>query len=342
VRYLITGHTGFKGAWLSLMLANSGHEVFGLSLDPDEQSLFESAKLSGIFSIDRRLDIRDKDSVDRYIKQIDPEVVIHLAAQPLVRYSYQYPIETYSTNVMGTLNVLEATRSVKSLLATLIITTDKVYKNIGQRSGYVESDPLGGDDPYSASKAAADIATQSWIKSFSERPVAIARAGNVIGGGDWASDRLIPDLVRSYSSGVIPIVRNPLAVRPWQHVLDCLNGYTSLIDSLLAGRDGGEWNFGPNHMVHHIVSEVVETFAQEYGFGGTPWKLDTGVNPHESNFLLLDSSKSRNELGWVDLLDFHSSIAWTADWYKTWDKGGAKSVTLEQIDRFNELRNLSN
>ena len=342
MRYLVTGHTGFKGSWLSLMLANSGHEVFGLSLDPEETSLFATAELSPIFSIDCRLDIRDKDEVEKYIKQIDPEVVIHLAAQPLVRYSYQYPIETYSTNVMGTLNVLEATRSAKSLLATLIITTDKVYKNIGQLSGYVESDPLGGDDPYSASKAAADIATQSWIKSFSERPVAIARAGNVIGGGDWASDRLIPDLVRSFSSGVTPVVRNPLAVRPWQHVLDCLNGYINLVDSLLVGRDGGEWNFGPDHLVHHIVSEVVETFAHEYGFLGTPWKLDTGANPHESNFLLLDSRKARSELGWVDLLDFNSSISWTAAWYKTWASGGAKSVTLEQIETFNELRDISN
>ena len=324
------------------MLANSGHEVFGLSLDPDQNSLFESAELSSIFAIDRRLDIRDKESLLDYVNQVDPEVVIHLAAQPLVRYSYLHPLETFSTNVLGTLNVLEATRSANSLLATLIITTDKVYKNIGQLSGYVELDPLGGDDPYSASKAAADIATQSWVKSFSEKPVAIARAGNVIGGGDWAADRLIPDLVRSFSSQVTPVVRNPLAVRPWQHVLDCLHGYLILVDSLLSGGKGGEWNFGPDHLVHHTVAEVVESFAHEYGHLGAPWQLDSGTNPHESNFLLLDSGKARRELGWVDLLDFNASISWTASWYKNSTSQSAKSITLEQINQFNELRNLSN
>jgi len=341
VRYLITGHTGFKGSWLSLMLLNAGHEVFGLSLDPEPNSLFESAALSKLFSIDGRIDIRDPKLVRNFVSKVDPEVIIHLAAQPLVRYSYAHPVETFATNVMGTLNVLEASHRNPSLLATLVITTDKVYKNVGQLSGYVESNPLGGDDPYSASKAAADLTAQSWIKSFSEKPVAIARAGNVIGGGDWAQDRLIPDLVRSYSTDNIPVIRNPDSVRPWQHVLDCLNGYLMLVDSMLLSGASGEWNFGPNHLARHTVSEVIETFARAYGHTGQSWEQDNGFNPPESNFLLLDSDKARSLLGWEDLLDFSSSISWSADWYKNSNALNVRELTQMQINEFNKLRRLS-
>ncbi len=341
MRYLITGHTGFKGSWLSLMLLNAGHEVFGLSLDPEPDSLFQSAALSALFSMDGRIDIRDQKLVSDFVRKVDPEVIIHLAAQPLVRYSYAHPVETFATNVMGTLNVLEASKSNPSLLATLVITTDKVYKNVGQPNGYSESDSLGGDDPYSASKAAADLTAQSWIKSFSEKPVAIARAGNVIGGGDWAADRLIPDLVRSYSNDNIPVVRNPDSVRPWQHVLDCLNGYLMLVDSMLSSGASGEWNFGPNHLARHSVSEVIEAFARAYGHAGQSWKQDEGINPPESNFLLLDSSKARSLLGWEDLLDFSSSISWSADWYKNSIGLNARELTQMQISEFNKLRRLS-
>jgi CDP-glucose 4,6-dehydratase len=323
------------------MLLNAGHEVFGLSLDPEPNSLFESAALSTFFSIDGRIDIRDPKLVRDFVSKVDPEVIIHLAAQPLVRYSYAHPVETFATNVMGTLNVLEASNKNSSLLATLVITTDKVYKNVGQLSGYVESDPLGGDDPYSASKAAADLTAQSWIKSFSEKPVAIARAGNVIGGGDWAADRLIPDLVRSYSNGNIPAIRNPDSVRPWQHVLDCLNGYLMLVDSMLLSGANGEWNFGPNHLARHTVSEVIETFARAYGYAGQSWEPDEGINPPESNFLLLDSDKARSLLGWEDLLDFSSSISWSADWYKNSNALNARELTQMQINEFNKLRRLS-
>jgi CDP-glucose 4,6-dehydratase len=323
------------------MLLNAGHEVFGLSLDPEPNSLFESAALSKLFSIDGRIDIRDPKLVRNFVSKVDPEVIIHLAAQPLVRYSYAHPVETFATNVMGTLNVLEASHKNPSLLATLVITTDKVYKNVGQLSGYVESDPLGGDDPYSASKAAADLTAQSWIKSFSEKPVAIARAGNVIGGGDWAQDRLIPDLVRSYSTGKIPVIRNPDSVRPWQHVLDCLNGYLMLVDSMLLSGTSGEWNFGPNHLARHTVGEVIETFAQAYGYAGQSWEQDKGFNPPESNFLLLDSDKARSLLGWEDLLDFSSSISWSADWYKNSNALNARELTQMQINEFNKLRRLS-
>lgn len=338
MRYLITGHTGFKGSWLALMLLHEGHEVAGISLDPEAQSLFQEASLSSSFYKDIRLDIRNKEALAKAVQDVNPEVIIHLAAQPLVRYSYKHPVDTFETNVIGTLNLLEATRNLRSLKATLIITTDKVYKNVGSLSGYLESDSLGGDDPYSASKAAADIATQSWTKSFATSPIAIARAGNVVGGGDWAQDRLIPDLVRSYSVGETPVIRNPNSVRPWQHVLDCLNGYLMLIDSMLNNSTVGEWNFGPDHRESHVVSEVIEVFASAFGLEQKAWNLDSGENPPESNFLLLDSTKSRVQLGWRDFLDFHQTLTWTAEWYREIAKNDVKASTLDQISRFYQLK----
>lgn len=337
MRYLITGHTGFKGSWLSLMLKELGHEVSGISLDPDEKSLFVQAELSGVFKHDIRSDIRNLESLRSHIVRVNPEVIIHLAAQPLVRYSYLYPLETFETNVIGTLNVLEASKDLNGLKATLVITTDKVYKNYGHLRGYLETDELGGDDPYSASKAAADIATQSWIKSFGKYPIAIARAGNVIGGGDWATDRLIPDLVKSFSENKPALVRNPKSVRPWQHVLDCLNGYLALIDSMLKSGNSGEWNFGPDHNQKHTVRDVIEEFAQHFKIDCEPWTLDSQVNPSESNLLLLDSSKSRDQLNWMDHLDFKGSLSWTADWYQT-PAAGAREITIGQIRDFFQLK----
>jgi CDP-glucose 4,6-dehydratase len=267
-------------------------------------------------------------------------VVIHLAAQPLVRYSYKFPIETFQTNVIGTLNLLEATKNLDSLKASLIITTDKVYRNFGHLDGYVESDPLGGEDPYSASKAAADLASQSWISSFGVSKVAIARAGNVIGGGDWAHDRLIPDLVRAYNNQKSPLIRNPNSIRPWQHVLDCLNGYLLLISSMLENGTAGEWNFGPNHLERHAVSEVIEIFAKNYGIGVAPWTQDINPNPPEASLLLLDSTKSRTHLNWRDILTFEESLAWTANWYRQFQDIGAREATLAQIRDFERLNTL--
>ena len=337
MKYLITGHTGFKGSWLSLMLRELGHEVSGISLDPEAQSLFTQADLSDFFEDDIRSDIRDLDSLRSHINNINPQVIIHLAAQPLVRYSYQHPLETFDTNVMGTLNVLEATKGLDGLKATLVITTDKVYKNFGHLRGYLETDELGGDDPYSASKAAADIAAQSWIKSFGNHPIAIARAGNVIGGGDWAADRLIPDLVKSYEQNKSVLVRNPNSIRPWQHVLDCLDGYLSLVDSMLAKGTDGEWNFGPDHSQKHTVQDVIEEFARHFNINCDPWTLDTQINPAESSLLLLDSSKSRSELNWRDQLNFQESLTWTANWYQT-PLSKAKEITTEQIKDFFQLK----
>jgi CDP-glucose 4,6-dehydratase len=317
------------------MLQMQGHTVSGISLDPLEKSLFNQATLSEIFANDVRLDIRNREELVRTIEKIDPEVIIHLAAQPLVRESYKFPVETFETNVIGTLNVLEATRHLKNLKATLVITTDKVYKNHNHLRGYVETDELGGDDPYSASKAAADIATQSWIKSFATSPMAIARAGNVIGGGDWASDRIIPDLVKAYSTGDLPILRYPDAIRPWQHVFDCLNGYLALVNAQLSTGVGGEWNFGPDLAQKHSVAELVATFARCWGvLGSQSWKSDGAEHPHEAGYLLLDSTKARKELGWIDKLGFEETINWTVDWYKNSDNHSIRSLCENQINRF--------
>lgn len=334
MHYLVTGHTGFKGSWLVMVLRSLGHTVSGIALDPESESLFNQAQIQDFMEQDFRIDIRDRVSLTSTVKLLNPDVIIHLAAQPLVRYSYAHPVETFETNVLGTLNLLEATKGLANLKATLIITTDKVYKNLGHKEGYVEDDALGGDDPYSASKAAADIATQSWVKSFAQTPVSIARAGNVIGGGDWAVDRLIPDLVRSYRAFNVPTIRNPNSIRPWQHVLDCLNGYLLLVDSMLARGTQGEWNFSPNHKEKRLVSEVIEGFSHFFEVTGSPWKLDQGEHPKESDFLLLNSAKSRTQLGWVDQLDFQETLKWTASWYRDFTQEGAKATTVQQIETF--------
>jgi CDP-glucose 4,6-dehydratase len=334
MHYLITGHTGFKGSWLSLILSMQGHTVSGISLYPELKSLYIDAKLSNIFKKDMRVDIRDRDLLRRAVEEVSPGVIIHLAAQPLVRYSYLHPQETFNTNVMGTINLLEATRALKNLKAVLIVTTDKVYKNFNHFRGYVETDELGGVDPYSASKAAADIAAQSWIASFADIPMAIARAGNVIGGGDWAPDRIIPDLVRAYSSNEKPIIRYPDAIRPWQHVLDCLNGYLKLIDAQISDQVSGEWNFGPDLLTKSTVAQLVTKFGETMGLDGSTWVLENSSSPHEAGYLLLDSTKARSALGWKDRLDFDSTINWTADWYKSATNLDVRSVTEGQVSRF--------
>lgn len=339
MHYLITGHTGFKGAWLSLMLHAQGHTVSGISLDPPSASLFSQAKLSDIFVHDLRLDIRDEISLNAAVASVSPDVIIHLAAQPLVQASYFDPVGTFQANVIGTLNVLESTRKLKSLKATLVITTDKVYRNVGHLRGYTELDELGGEDPYSASKAAADIAAQSWRTSFANSPVAIARAGNVIGGGDWASNRIIPDLVKAYSQGNIPRLRHPDAIRPWQHVLDCLQGYISLVNEMLNKSFSGQWNFGPSLSDRYTVSDLVEAFS-EHWFEGTPvesWQKSEELGFPESTYLLLDSTKARNALNWNDQLSFSDSVKWTTDWYKNLKGLNPRQRTLEQIKSYFSL-----
>jgi CDP-glucose 4,6-dehydratase len=336
MHYLITGHTGFKGSWLSLMLILQGHQVSGISLNPDKNSLFKRAKLTKIFENDLRFDIRDSKSLNKSVNKIQPEVIIHLAAQSLVRESYLKPLETFETNLMGTLNVLESSKLVNNLLATLVITTDKVYKNKNKLTGYVETDELGGWDPYSSSKAAADLATQSWVKSFGTSPVAIARSGNVIGGGDAAIDRLVPDLIRAIAKNQKVVIRYPNAIRPWQHVLDCLNGYVTLIEQMISIGQSGEWNFGPDPDEKHTVIEVIERFSEKIGQKNPIWTHDKNQHPHEANYLLLNSEKARNALNWKDYLDFELSIDWTANWITS--KESELTRMINQLNLFMKLK----
>lgn len=332
MRYLVTGHTGFKGSWLVAMLKMQGHEVHGIALRPENTSHFSKSKITKFLDSNTYLDIRLKEELTKKVAEISPEVVIHLAAQPLVRYSYRFPVETYETNVIGTLNLLEAIKNLQKLKAALIITTDKVYKNKNQMTGYLESDELGGDDPYSSSKAAADIASQSWRKSFGTFPLAIARAGNVIGGGDWSEDRLIPDIVESIKNDSPLILRNPKAVRPWQHVLDCLNGYQMLINKQLNRGVNDEWNFGPKlndvYTVHELATKFLELWQSTLEIKIVPSEVK------ESNLLLLNSNKSRRELTWTEKLDFESTVRWTVDWYQ---HPKPEEITLLQLEKFLKL-----
>ena len=336
MRYLITGHTGFKGAWLAAMLKAQGHEVVGISLPALNTSLYNKASLSDLFSKEFFLDIRDRMEFKKAIDEADADVAFHLAAQPLVRESYKSPIETYETNVIGTLNFLDGIRAT-DLQAAVVITTDKVYKNKNLLRGYLESDELGGHDPYSSSKAAADIATQSWVASFEIKNVSIARAGNVIGGGDWAVDRLIPDLVNAFATELSANIRYPNSIRPWQHVADCLAGYLALSDAMLARGLTGEWNFGPIIDTDTKVSRVADLAALTWGEGAS-WKLDSDPQLYEAGFLLLDSSKARQELNWQDKLDFENTVKWTIDFYKDQTQGlNPRKILLSQIDAFNSL-----
>jgi CDP-glucose 4,6-dehydratase len=337
MHFLITGHTGFKGAWLSLLLLERGHTVSGISLKPDSNSLFARAGIGNRMQDDVVSDILNLVAIQDHFAKINPDVVIHLAAQSLVKESYKNPIKTFETNVLGTLNVLKASQELSNLKGQIIITTDKVYRNDQQSLGYVETDPLGGDDPYSASKAMADIATQSWCSSFEGAPTVIARAGNVIGGGDICADRLIPDLIKSFSSDVTPTLRAPNSIRPWQHVLDCINGYLILIEKVLDGTARGSWNFGPESKQSKSVADVADIAASIWGVE-TNWQTDVGVHPYETPYLTLNSNKARSILGWSDKLDFEQSIQWTVNWYRKVHEGSDPlKETLKNIRDFESL-----
>jgi CDP-glucose 4,6-dehydratase len=338
VHYLVTGHTGFKGAWLTMLLLNRGHRVSGLAaLDPPEGGMFKRAGLAEQLVSDFRVDIRDAEATAAAVAAAAPEVVVHMAAQPLVRESYRKPRETYEINAMGTLSMLEAVAATPSVRAHVVVTTDKVYRNVDQEAGYVETDPLGGDDPYSASKAMADLLVQSWTRSFPGVPTATARAGNVIGGGDVSRDRLLPDLTAAFASGRAPRLRFPHAVRPWQHVLDCLNGYLTLAEALVAGSGQGQWNFGPGRDGFVEVGQVATLAAELWG-GGAHWDLDGDHHPHEANLLALDTTKTQRELGWRSRLGFRDAVAWTMDWERRMQAGADPlTVIREQIAAFEEL-----
>jgi CDP-glucose 4,6-dehydratase len=334
MHYLITGHTGFKGAWLTLLLGARGHRVSGLSLDPVPDSLYELAGNASALVSNLRVDIRDRDATVAAVAAVAPDVVIHLAAQALVRRSYIDPRETMETNVIGTMNVLEAVSLQPTVRAHVVATTDKVYRNVEQEKGYVESDPLGGVDPYSASKAMADLLTQSWVASFPGTPTGIVRAGNVIGGGDVSADRLLPDLINAYAEDRPPALRYPNSVRPWQHVLDCLNGYLTLADALLAGNGDGAWNFGPGRESFVDVGTVSDLVAAQWG-SDLHWLRDDGDHPHEAGLLSLDAAKAETQLGWSNRLGFREAIAWTVEWARATRNGeDPRAVTLRQIAEF--------
>lgn len=330
MKMLITGHTGFKGSWLSLMLKELGHELYGYSLSPLKNSLFEATKIENIFLSSCYSDIRNREILGNFISEIQPELIIHLAAQPLVRYSYDNPSETFTVNVDGTLNVLEASEDTNSVKIVLIVTTDKVYKSTESGKPFREVDPLGEADPYSTSKAMSDLLAQSWGKNISSKRVLIARAGNVIGGGDFASDRIVPDLITSIKGKSIPSIRNPNSVRPWQHVLDCIHGYLKLISYDVTNTELPVFNFGPHSSEYRTVGDLTNSFLREFGL--SEWKIDDRPSLPETQTLALDSSLAMEKMGWKSKLDFNQSVEWTARWYKRVFEGERElDVTKEQI-----------
>jgi len=339
----VTGHTGFKGAWLALWLTVLGARVAGYALKPPSSpSLWEMAgSLDGISST--IADIRDEHSLSEAIVRAEPEIIFHLAAQSLVRPSYANPVETYSTNVMGTVNVLQAARHTPSVRAIVNVTSDKCYQNLETGQAYREEDPMGGRDPYSSSKGCAELVTSAFRASFfaemGSPGLASGRAGNVIGGGDWADDRIVPDVVRAALAGRPVRVRNPGAIRPWQHVLEPLSGYLVLAQRLHESpRDYAEgWNFGPDEEGAVPVAEIVSTIAELWGDSAT-WEADKGPHPHEAHFLRLDSTKARSRLGWRPRLAIRTALEWTVDWYKSQSQGrDARMLTIAQIERYMEL-----
>ncbi len=340
-RIFLTGHTGFKGGWLSVWLNSLGAKVTGFSLPALSPSFYQAAGLAGQYP-ETFANIRDLEAVKNSTTAADPEVIIHMAAQPLVRASYADPIETYVTNVMGTANVLEAARSCRNLRAILVITTDKVYRNDENPAGYREDDPLGGDDPYSASKACAELVSASYRASFFSEPdsplIATARAGNVIGGGDWGEDRLVPDMVRAWEANEPVQMRAPNSVRPWQHVLDPLWGYLRLAEQLVAGNNGrvGAWNFGPRPSDFQSVATLAGKFADHWGPGAS-WQADEGPHPKETKILALDPTKAMAQLAWNPQLDLDDSVRLTVEWYKQHQAGAdGLALTLTQIERYRE------
>jgi len=344
-RVLVTGHTGFKGSWLSLWLISMEAEVIGVALPPPKSpNLFEiiniSKKISNI-----TCDIRDLTRLQEVFNEYQPEIVIHMAAQSLVRSSYDDPVGTYSTNVMGTVNLFEAVRKTKSIRVVINVTTDKCYENDGRLLGYVEADPMGGFDPYSSSKACSELITSAYrnsyfpLEEYSKHDVAIAsaRAGNVIGGGDWAKDRLIPDLVRASSKSEILKIRNPNAIRPWQHVLEPLSGYLILAQKLYEnGMAYSEaWNFGPPEEDAKSVQWIIEQLHSLWG--GFEWQLSMDSQPHEANYLKLDCSKSYKRLNWIPKWNLYDALVAVVEWQRAYENKEDMSIfMLGQIKKYTE------
>lgn len=343
-RVLITGHTGFKGSWLSIWLHELGAEVVGVGLDPySEKDNFVLSGIGNKILTDIRADIRDAKAMKEIFNTYQPEIVFHLAAQPLVRYSYDEPVMTWETNVMGTIHVMEAFRKCASAKVAVMITTDKCYENREQNHAYKEDEPMGGYDPYSSSKGADEIAISSWRRSFMNpaeyekhgKSIASVRAGNVIGGGDWAKDRIIPDCIRAIEAGQAITIRSRHAVRPWQHVLEPLSGYMMLAQKLWENPteycEG--WNFGPKMDAVVPVWDVATMLTKEMGKGELLDQTEPNA-PHEANLLMLDIAKAQTRLGWTPRLTTAEAIALTADWYKRYQSEDVYQLCVEEIESF--------
>ena len=349
-RVFLTGHTGFKGGWLALWLAQLGADVRGYALDPcTEPNLFTVARIGSVID-DYRGELRDAARLEAAISKFSPEVVFHLAAQPLVRHSYEDPIGTFETNVLGTARVLDAVRRTPSVRAVVSVTTDKCYENREWVWPYRETDPLGGYDPYSSSKACAEIVTAAFRQSYfpvaklgqpegHQVAVATARAGNVIGGGDWSVDRLLPDLVRGFLSGEPVPIRRPHAIRPWQHVLEPLHGYLRLAERLLTHHPkfATAYNFGPIEDDARSVAWIAERMTAFWGDGAS-WVLDSAPSPHEAGYLKLDASRARADLGWRPLLGLDTALEYLVRWHRAWQAGAdMHQYTMDQIQRYSLL-----
>ena len=346
-KVLLTGHTGFKGSWLSIWLKKLGVELVGFSKDiPTKPSLFEIAKVSeGMTSITGN--IEDFTAIQKVLKENKPEIVIHMAAQSLVRKSYEEPINTFATNVMGTVNLLQAVKTTGSTRVLINITSDKCYENKGTEKAFSENSPMGGYDPYSSSKGCAELVTSSFrnsffnLKEFERHGCSLSsvRSGNVIGGGDWAKDRLIPDIMNSISKRIPTQIRNTRSIRPWQFVLEPLFGYLILAQRMWEeGKEFSEpWNFGPDETDCKSVKWILEKISKELD-DGFSWKEDTRDNPHEAEMLKLDCNKAKKRLGWKTKLDVNETIEWTVNWYKEYFKNSdMKEYTENQIDKFMSL-----
>lgn len=344
-RVLVTGHTGFKGSWLSIWLHELGAEVVGIAHDPfTERDNFVLSGIGNKIKADFRADIRDGQKMKDIFAEYQPEIVFHLAAQPLVRLSYDEPVMTYETNVLGTINIMEAIRATDSVKVGVMITTDKCYDNKEQMRGYKEDDPFGGYDPYSSSKGACEIAIQSWRRSFfnpedygKKHHVSLAsvRAGNVIGGGDWALDRIIPDCIKALEADKVIEIRSPKAIRPWEHVLEPLSGYMMLAQKMWEKPteycEG--WNFGPENDSISTVWEVASALVENFGKGDLKDVSDPNA-VHEANLLMLDITKAKTRLGWKPRLDAKQTIDLVADWYKRYKKEDVYQLCIEEIESF--------
>jgi len=338
---LVTGHTGFKGSWLSLWLQKMGASVIGYSLDPPTEPNFFSASRVASEMVSVYGDVRDEKQINEVFQQYLPNIVFHLAAQSLVRKSYREPLETFEVNVMGTANVLQAARSAKSVKAIVVVTSDKCYENREWLWAYRENEPMGGYDPYSSSKGCAELVTSAFRRSFFydsmvHATIATARAGNVIGGGDWAEDRLIPDCIRALTNGLEVVIRNPKAIRPWQHVLEPLHGYLVLAEKLVSnGNEYGEgWNFGPRDEDAQSVENVTEQMCRLYG-NHAAWRLHDHADCHEARLLRLDCSKAQARLGWRSIWNLSTALEKTIEWYKAYyDFQDMKNVSYRQIEDY--------